>query len=99
MFSLFLDNFWYESAIHLLEKGHKLKKKKFRAPRRQRVVNVENIYGSEENFISTKIDPNVPQNVIKPNCTGISHIKFASQQHREQSAFIGFYGSGNHMMR
>ena len=56
------------------------------------------MYGEEDKFIASKIIPNVPsdQKVATLNCTGISKLQQWDQSN--QTAFIGFYGSGNHMM-
>ena len=60
------DNFWYETAFHLLndqqfklENQNLMKKKYVTGPRRQVVLNIK-MYQDEQTFLSTKIYPNIP---------------------------------------
>ena len=105
-------NFWYESAFYLLNnqqfkienQSHK-KKKYSSGSRRPTVLNVQ-MYGSEENFLSTKIYPNIPTNnqskdlpVRDLDCRGVSWLTGLRPPHIAQVAWVGVWGSGNHMMK
>ena len=90
-----------------------LKKKRYSiGSRRNTVVNIQ-MYGSEQTFLSTKIYPNIPKNqTITPeqnnhsssvvsdfDCAGVSWLSGQRPAHMDQVAWIGFWGSGNHMMK
>ena len=96
------ENFWYEPTLHLLHNKYfgqklKLRKKLIQSVPRKDVANVYFMYGSEENFVNAKIYPNVPYGEFRPNCSSISLLQKRSST--SQAALIGFFGSGNHMMR
>ena len=96
------ENFWYEPTLHLLHNKYfgqkqKLRKELIQTIPRKDVANIYFMYGSEENFVNTKIYPNVPDSELRPNCSGISLLQQRSST--SQAALIGFFGSGNHMMR
>ena len=95
--------FWYEAARHLLANSyfrHLQNKKYSKMPQqreRDRVSLIEFLYGTEENFLNTKIYPNITGTSHRPNCSGISRLN-NSPSSQQQTAFVGFYGSGNHML-
>ena len=74
------NNFWYEQARHLLANQffkHLQEKKYSKMPQhsgRDHVSHIEFLYGSEENFLSTKINPNITGTSNRPNCSGISRL-------------------------
>ena len=95
------ENFWYEIAVHLLKNkyfNHMQTSEKRIAPvERSDLIN-KFIYGTDKNFISSKILPNAPQSedITEPNCSGIT--KLHNWDRIDQTALIGFFGSGNHML-
>ena len=93
------DMSWYRDAKYILQnKYYQHLNKKKRLPskdKRDFVPNIEMFYG-EKKYINEKIVPNIPEN-LKLNCTGISHLKF--DYSFDRTAFVAFFGSGNHMMR
>ena len=117
-------NFWYESAFYLLNnqrfkiENQNLKKKKYSmGSRRQTVINVQ-MYRSEQNFLSTKIYPNIPEDRQNPfcerketnqstclsavkglDCQGVTWLTGMRPANMTQAAWVGFWGSGNHMMK
>ena len=99
------ENFWYEQARHLLASQyfkHLQQRKYARIPQlreRDQVSHIEFLYGTEENFLNTKIYPNITGASNRPNCSGISRLNNSpSSSSKQQTAFVGFYGSGNHML-
>ena len=93
------DNFWYRDAGHIIRnKYHQQVVQKKRMPgedNRNTIANVE-MYNGEVEYIEQKIMQNVPKN-IKLNCTGITNLSI--NMSAERTAFVAFFGSGNHMMR
>lgn len=121
--TVYSGNFWYESAFYLLNnqrfksEHQKIKKKNYSTgSRRKTVINVQ-MYGSEQNFLSTKIYPNIPkcqQNltlegenhhstclpaVKQLDCKGVTWLAGVRPPNMTQAAWVGFWGSGNHMMK
>ena len=113
--SVHSGSFWYEPAYYLLNnqqfkiENQNLKSKKYTTGfRRQTVINIQ-MYGSEENFLSTKIYPNIPTNqqnnqttdlpLRNLNCSGVTWLTEVRPPHMAQVAWVGFWGSGNHMMK
>ena len=98
-----VDNFWYEQARHLLSSKyfkHLQAAKYSKMPQlreRDHVSHIEFLYGTEENFLNTKLYPNITGTSNRPNCSGISRLN-SSPSAKQQTAFVGFYGSGNHML-
>ena len=94
------ENFWYEIADHLLKNRYfkhlQTSEKRIVPLARSTLANTNLLYGKEENFISTKILPNVPQHNLTLNCSGIT--KLQKWERFDRTALIGFYGSGNHML-
>ena len=94
------DKFWYDEARHLLSNiyfKHLQARKYSKMPQlreRDQVSHIEFLYGTEENFLNTKIYPNITGT---SNCSGISRLN-NSPSSKQQTAFVGFYGSGNHML-
>ena len=74
-----------------------LRKKLIQGVPRKDVANIYFMYGNEENFVTSKIYSNVPDGVRRPECKGIALLNKRSSA--SQAALIGFFGSGNHMMR
>ena len=97
------DNFWYEQARHLLASPYfkHLQDKKYSKMPQQRerdhISHIEFLYGTEENFLNRKIYPNITATSNRPNCSGVSKLN-DSPSPKKQTAFVGFYGSGNHML-
>ena len=98
------ENFWYESAFHLINnqqfKSDNKKGKKF-VPGSQRpsVINVDYLYGGEAQFLASKVYPHVPPSQPDLDCGGVTRLTPGGPGDRDQAAWVGFYGSGNHMMR
>ena len=97
------DNFWWEQARHLLANQYfrHLQQRKYsrmsQLRERDQVSHIDLLYGTEENFLNTKIYPNMTGTSNRPNCSGISRLN-NSPASKHQTAFVGFYGSGNHML-
>ena len=87
------DNFWYETALYLVNNKYfnhlQQQRKKFSPVVRSTVDNISYLYGDEDNFIASKILPNVPEDpkVQKPSCSGIS--KLQKWDGDNQTALIG----------
>ena len=76
------------------------------------------MYRSEQNFLSTKIYPNIPKDLQNPfcerketnqstclsavkglDCRGVTLLTGVRPANMTQAAWVGFWGSGNHMMK
>ena len=98
------ENFWYESAFHLINneqfKSDNKKVTKFvSGSGRPSVINVDYLYGGEAQFLASKVYPHVPPSQPDLDCVGVTRLTPGRQGVTSQAAWVGFYGSGNHMMR
>ena len=97
------DTAWYEQARHLLTSPYLryIQQRKYQKmnkyQERDTLANIR-LYGSEEKFLNTQIYPNVPATSARPRCTGITRLTNSLPPSTQQVAFVGFYGSGNHLL-
>ena len=98
------ENFWYESAFHLInneqfKRDNKKGKTFVSGSQRPSVINVDYLYGNEAQFLASKVYPHVPPSQPDLDCGGVTRLTPGRPGDRDQAAWVGFYGSGNHMMR
>ena len=98
------ENFWYESAFHLINNEHfksdnKKAKKFVSGTPRPSVINVDYLYGGEAGFLASKVYPHVPPGQPDLDCGGVTRLSQGRPGATDQAAWVGYYGSGNHMMR
>ena len=98
------ENFWYESAFHLINNEHfksdnKKGKKFVSGTPRPSVINVDYLYGGEAGFLASKVYPHVPVSQPDLDCGGVTRLRPGRPEDTDQAAWVGYYGSGNHMMR